>query len=142
MTGQPPTSEPTPDLAAADDPTPLRWGLDDVLYGDDDTRIILLSGPDGAPYWLELDPDRAAALRAALAGPDCAPVLDEDDDDPEADDSDSDVFALISEIASRLRDATDDGEYHAVGLIHDLANGLTTIADARAELAEIQFRHV
>lgn len=57
-------------------------------------------------------------------------------------DADSDVFELIKEIASRLRDATDEGEYHAVGLIHDLATGATTIAEARAELAGITFRHV
>ncbi|GGV46108.1 hypothetical protein [Streptomyces spectabilis] len=66
-----------------------------------------------------------------------------DEPDPQDDgDADSNVFELISEIASRLRDATDSGEYHAVGLIYDLANGRTTIADARAELAEITFRHV
>ena len=57
-------------------------------------------------------------------------------------DSDSDVFALIGEIAGRLREATDEGEYHAVGLIADLANGITTVADAREELAGITFRHV
>ncbi|WP_406200076.1 hypothetical protein OG331_25075 [Streptomyces sp. NBC_01017] len=65
-----------------------------------------------------------------------------DDEDEESGDADGDVFELISEIASRLRDATDSGEYHAVGLIYDLANGRTTIADARAELAEITFRHI
>lgn len=57
-----------PDIAAADNPTPLRWGLNDVLWGDDDTIIVLLSGPQGEPYWLELDPERAAALREDLAG--------------------------------------------------------------------------
>jgi hypothetical protein len=57
-------------------------------------------------------------------------------------DADSDVFELIREIAGRLRDATDEGEYHAVGLIHDLASGVTTIAEARSDLAEITFRHV
>jgi hypothetical protein len=57
-------------------------------------------------------------------------------------DSDSDVLALIAEIASRLLDATDEGEYHAAGLIGALANGHTTIAEARAELADITFRHV
>ncbi|MGW1267566.1 3'-5' exonuclease [Streptomyces sp. NPDC002491] len=68
---------------------------------------------------------------------------DQDDEEPdEAGDADGNVFELISEIAARLRDATDEGEYQAVGLIHDLANGRTTIADARTELAEITFRHV
>lgn len=56
-------------LASADDPTPLRWGLNDVMYGDDDTITVLLSGPDREPYWLELDPERAAVLREDLAGP-------------------------------------------------------------------------
>ncbi|TLS44906.1 hypothetical protein FE633_17310 [Streptomyces montanus] len=59
----------TEDLAAADNPTPLRWGLNDVLWGDDDTTTVLLSGPNGEPYWLELDPERAARLREDLAGP-------------------------------------------------------------------------
>lgn len=71
---------------------------------------------------------------------------DQDDDEPEefeeGGDSDSDVLELISEIAGRLRDATDEGEYHAVGLISDLATGCMPVAEARAALAEITFRHV
>jgi len=59
----------TEDLAAADNPTQLRWGLNDVQWGDDDTVTVLLSGPDREPYWLELDPERAAVLREDLAGP-------------------------------------------------------------------------
>lgn len=59
-----------PDPTTADDPTPLRWGLNDVLYGDDDTITVCLSGPDREPYWLELDRERAAVLRDDLAGPD------------------------------------------------------------------------
>ncbi|GGT43506.1 hypothetical protein [Streptomyces purpureus] len=66
--GQTPTTEPDP--ATSDDPTPLRWGLGDVLWSDDDTVIVCLSGPDREPYWLELDPERATALRDDLAGPD------------------------------------------------------------------------
>ncbi|WP_405749264.1 hypothetical protein OG232_04195 [Streptomyces sp. NBC_01411] len=58
------------DLASADNPTPLRWGLNDVLWGDDDTITVLLSGPAGEPYWLELTPDRATVLCQDLAGPD------------------------------------------------------------------------
>ncbi|MFD4475946.1 hypothetical protein ACFWPU_07505 [Streptomyces sp. NPDC058471] len=58
-------AEPGPET----EPTPLRWGLDDVMYGSDDTTTVLLSGPVGEPYWLELGPDRTAALLAALAGP-------------------------------------------------------------------------
>ncbi|MCM8552646.1 hypothetical protein [Streptomyces sp. STCH 565 A] len=64
------------------------------------------------------------------------------DEEPVDVDSDSDVFDLISEIASRLRDATDSGEYHAVGLIYDLAMSRTTVAEARAELDGIEFGHV
>ncbi|MFJ8054923.1 hypothetical protein [Streptomyces sp. NPDC096142] len=67
---------------------------------------------------------------------------EEDDEVEETGDSDGDVLDLISDIAARLSDATDEGEYHAVNLIGDLANGRTTVADARAELAEITFRHV
>ncbi|MEU6661224.1 hypothetical protein [Streptomyces sp. NPDC046821] len=57
---------------AEQEPVQLRWGLDDVMYGDDDTTAVMLSGPAREPYWLELAPERAAALRAALAGPDRA----------------------------------------------------------------------
>jgi hypothetical protein len=42
------------------------------MWGDDDSVTVLLSGPDGEPYWLELDPERAAVLRQDLAGPDSA----------------------------------------------------------------------
>lgn len=51
------------------DPIPLRWGLNDVEWGDDDSTIVLLSGPDGEPYTLELEPTQAAVLREDLAGP-------------------------------------------------------------------------
>jgi hypothetical protein len=60
-------------------PIPLRWGLDDVMYGDDDTTTVMLSGPDGEPYWLELDPKRTAALRQNLAGPDGEPETQQPD---------------------------------------------------------------
>lgn len=56
------------------EPVQLRWGLDDVMYGDDDTTTLLLSGPGREPYWVELDPERTAALRNALAGPDGPPA--------------------------------------------------------------------
>lgn len=52
------------------DPIPLRWGLNDVEWVDDDNTIVLLSGPDGEPYTLELEPSQAAVLRDDLAGPD------------------------------------------------------------------------
>ena len=54
---------------AQTEPVQLRWGLDDVQYGDDDSTIVMLSGPAGEPYWLELDAERAAALRQALVPP-------------------------------------------------------------------------
>ncbi|WP_159024368.1 hypothetical protein, partial [Streptomyces scabiei] len=57
-----------PDFQA--EPVQLRWGLNDIMYGDDDTTTVMLSGPDREPYWLELDPERAAVLRDDLAGPD------------------------------------------------------------------------
>lgn len=66
---------PAVDIASADDPTLLRWGLNDTLWGDDDTVTVLLSGPAGEPYWLELDPERAGVLREDLAGPDGAEPL-------------------------------------------------------------------
>ncbi|MEE1814242.1 hypothetical protein PUR59_04300 [Streptomyces sp. SP18ES09] len=72
-TAQPSGAQPTtaaPDPTTADDPTPLRWGLDDVFHNDDDTVTICLSGPDGEPYWLGLEPERAQALRDDLAEPD------------------------------------------------------------------------
>ncbi|MFJ6061638.1 hypothetical protein ACIQHU_01215 [Streptomyces tendae] len=65
---------PTASIADAPDPTPLRWGLNDVLWGDDGSVTVLLSGPDGEPYWLELDAERAAVLREDLAGPDGDPI--------------------------------------------------------------------
>jgi hypothetical protein len=69
--------QPPVDIAAADNPTPLRWGLGDVLWGDDDTVTVLLSGPGGEPYWLELDQERAAVLREDLAGPDTEETHDD-----------------------------------------------------------------
>ncbi|MEW1629634.1 hypothetical protein AB0387_19890 [Streptomyces sp. NPDC089173] len=53
---------------ATTDPVMLRWGLDDVLLGDDDKTTVLLSDDQRRPYWLELEPERTAALRDALAG--------------------------------------------------------------------------
>ena len=66
----PPADAPTTeDLVSADNPTHLRWGLGDVLHGDDGTVIVMMSGLDREPYWLELDPPQAAVLREDLAGP-------------------------------------------------------------------------
>lgn len=52
------------------DPVPLRWGLNDVEWADDDNVFVLLSGPAGEPYSLELEPSQAAVLRVDMAGPD------------------------------------------------------------------------
>ncbi len=59
-------------------------------------------------------------------------------------------YSPISDLASRLRDATGSGsgsgsgsgECHAVGLIHDFANNHATVAEACAELAAIESGHV
>ncbi|MFP3986931.1 hypothetical protein U9R90_05390 [Streptomyces sp. E11-3] len=67
------------------DPTPLRWGLNDVMWGDDDTITVMLSGPAGEPYWLELDPERAAVLRQDLAGPEGEEQQPEAEAQPAAD---------------------------------------------------------
>lgn len=58
----------------APEPTQLRWGLNDVMWGDDDNVTVLLSGPNGEPYWLELDQERANTLREDLAGPSNEPT--------------------------------------------------------------------
>jgi hypothetical protein len=56
--------------ADGSEPIPLRWGLNDVQWGDDDSVTVMLSGPNGEPYWLELDAEQAPVLRTDLAGSD------------------------------------------------------------------------
>ncbi|MFD8407200.1 hypothetical protein ACFV1G_21245 [Streptomyces anulatus] len=68
------TTETAAPVVDEQEPVQLRWGLDDVMYGDDDTTTLLLSGPGREPYWVELDPERTAALRDALAGPAAPPA--------------------------------------------------------------------
>ncbi|HEY9443697.1 MAG TPA: hypothetical protein VIQ25_10735, partial [Gemmatimonadales bacterium] len=51
------------------EPIQLRWGLNDVMWGADGTTFVMLSGPDGEPYRVELDAERTAVLRDCLAGP-------------------------------------------------------------------------
>lgn len=95
------TSETT--AAEEREPIQLRWGLDDVMYGDDDTTTVLLSGPDREPYWVELDPERTAVLRDALAGPEAAAA-------PPAPADRAAVLAEAAEVAGQMggRFGTDD----------------------------------
>lgn len=66
----PPAPDPRPACESdTAEPEPLRWGLDDLEQGDDDSVTLWLSGLAGEPYVLELDADRAAALRCGLGGP-------------------------------------------------------------------------
>ncbi|MEW2164362.1 hypothetical protein AB0912_15420 [Streptomyces sp. NPDC007084] len=113
-------------------------------------HVINLDSPDG-PFvrlHLAIHPDMPEADRLRLhKGMRHAIITavgepDEDEEVDELGDSDGDVLDLIAEIASRLRDATDEGEYHAVGLVYDLASGRTTCAEARRDLADITLRHV
>ncbi|MEV4424017.1 hypothetical protein AB0K23_01310 [Streptomyces sp. NPDC049602] len=92
-----------PDPTTADDPTPLRWGLGDVLHNDDDSTIVCMSGPDREPYWLELDPERAAALREDLDTPEEEThIVADDSDDPEhVDDCPGcEAFSLTGHVAA------------------------------------------
>ncbi|MEV0526006.1 hypothetical protein AB0I66_21455 [Streptomyces sp. NPDC050439] len=128
-----------------------EWAINlgaDGLQPSTEHEITINSGPFPiARIHFAYQPTTPEEIRTALvegieeALDDAAASLDEPEPNESAD-ADSDVFALIAGIASRLRDATDEGEYHAVGLIYDLATGRTTITDAREQLAEITFRHV
>ena len=67
-------------------PTPLRWGLDDVELGDYGSVTLMLSGPHGEPYVLDLDPARAVALSVPItehAQPYAQAAVEEPDDDAE-----------------------------------------------------------
>lgn len=75
-----------PDPTTADDPTPLRWGLGDVLHGDDDTTLVCFSGPDREPYALHLEPEQRDALRDDLTPPETHVVTDDSDDPEHTDD--------------------------------------------------------
>jgi hypothetical protein len=94
------------------EPTHLRWGLNDVMWGDDDTVTVLLSGPAGEPYWLELDPERAAVLRQDLTGPEGETV-----------DRAADVFTAADLVAALRgagaeRDAVDRAAVNRVRELH------------------------
>jgi hypothetical protein len=128
------------------------WAVDlgaDSLVPSTEHEITLNAGRPIARIHFAFEPDMPDDMRTDLvegigdainaAG---AEREDEPDDDGEPADSDAEVFDLISDIASKLRDATDSGEYHAVGLIYDLAMSRTTVAEARVELADIEFGHV
>lgn len=127
-----------------------KWAINlgaDGLEPSTEHAISVDAGRPIARIHFAFEPDMPDEMRTGLVegiGDSINDALGDDanEETDEHGDSDSDVFDLISDIASRLRDATDSGEYHAVGLIYDLANGRTTVAEARAELAEITFRHV
>lgn len=109
-------------------------------------EITIDAGRPIARVLFAFEPGMPEEMRTALVEG-LSHALDDADaalDEPAAEDgdSDSDVFDLISDIASRLRDATDSGEHQAVGLIYELANWHKTVTQARAELADIEFRHV
>lgn len=126
-----------------------EWAVDLGADGLEPTaHVINLDNADG-PFvrlHLAIHPDMPevdrlrlhAGLTHAIADAIDGPV----DEVDELGDSDGDVLDLISEISSHLQDATDSGEYHAVCLIHELANGRTTVGEARTELADIEFGHV
>ncbi|MCJ0875657.1 hypothetical protein [Streptomyces sp. AP-93] len=105
------------DPTAADDPVPLRWGYGDVLHGDDDTTIVCLSGPDGQPYWLELEPERAQALRDDLTPPVAEPQVH-----PAAE-------------VDRLRKCVEDAEQDAEEAVSAAAH-FTRLIGKRSEKAE------
>ncbi|MGQ4358535.1 hypothetical protein [Streptomyces sp. SAS_272] len=118
----------------------------EYLLGDREAAYALLepldSDPGEAPPKPVMTGEQPCTCTFSDACDQC-PDDDQDDDElEEGGDADGDVFELISEIAGRLTDATDGDEYHAVGLISDLANSRKTVADARTALAELTFRHV
>ncbi|MFJ9128896.1 hypothetical protein ACIRJS_32825 [Streptomyces sp. NPDC102340] len=127
-----------------------RWAIDlgaDNLVPSTEHEITLNAGRPIARILFAFESEMPEEARTDLVegigdAINEAGVEREDETDEEPADSDSDIFDLISGIASKLRDATDGNEYHAVGLIYDLAKGRTTVTEARAELAELTFRHV
>ncbi|WP_432164902.1 hypothetical protein [Streptomyces sp. bgisy031] len=125
-----------------------RWAVDlgaDNLTPSTEHVITIEAGRPIARIHFAFEPDMPEDMRTGLVegvGFAIDRALEGGGEEAdEGEDSDGDVFELIGEIASKLRDATDSGEYHAVGLIYDLAMGRTTIADARAQLAELTLRH-
>ncbi|MFE5864321.1 hypothetical protein [Streptomyces virginiae] len=106
-----------PDPTAADDPVPLRWGHGDVLHGDDDTIIVRLSGPDGQPYWLELEPKRAQALRDDLTPPAAEPQVH--------------PAAEVVQLRKRVEEAEQDAEEAVSAAAH-----LTRLIGKRSDKAE------
>ncbi|UDM00046.1 hypothetical protein [Streptomyces longhuiensis] len=112
----------------------------DGLAPSTEHEITVDAGRPIARMHFAFEPDMPEEMRTALVEG-VGHAIDTALDGSEYSD-DSEAFNLISSIASQLRDATDGDEHHAVGLIYDLAMGSTTIADARAQLAELTFRHV
>ncbi|GAA3957032.1 hypothetical protein GCM10022384_07660 [Streptomyces marokkonensis] len=124
-----------------------EWAVNlgaDNLQPSTEHEITLNAGRPIARIHFAFEPDMPEEMRTDLVQGigDAINEAGAEREDDEPADSDAAVFDLISEIASKLRDATDSGEYHAVGLIYDLAMSRTTVAEARAELADIEFGHV
>ncbi|WP_372352666.1 hypothetical protein [Streptomyces sp. KL116D] len=125
-----------------------RWAVHlgaDGLVPSTEHEITLNAGRPIARIHFAFEPDMPEDMRTDLVegiGDAINEAGAEREDDNGPVDSDTEVFDLISDIALKLRDATDSGEYHAVGLIYDLAMNRTTCAEARAELADIEFGHV
>lgn len=148
-------------MPVADDGPDPDHGADSVLYQLTETYMETGCREDTARAGAaELLADHARELAAFLADrhPQAAYDLrghardltegtghaDDTDvavDQDEETDSNSDVLALIAEIAGRLKDATDGDEYHAVGLICELANGRAAVVDCQIDLSHLTFRH-
>ncbi|MDT9688170.1 hypothetical protein Q5762_07340 [Streptomyces sp. P9(2023)] len=130
--------QPSADPTIADDPTPLRWGLNDILYGDDDTITVCMSGPapDREPYWLELDPERAAVLRDDLAGPDEQPAVEQPAEaHPPLTDAERQFLTFALELAADQMysrgDEFDDADDAAMARLRRIADG---VGDKPADL--------
>lgn len=132
------------DPTTADDPVRLRWGLNDVLWGDDDTVIVCMTGPGREPYWLELDPEQAAVLRQDLAGP----TAEEHQDHPGAElytqlrkagldhDTTNQLIYAHARMAIRQHEALNDAT-PAVGR-QDATQPTTDETEARRRLAAVE----
>lgn len=122
-----------------------RWAIDlgaDNLVPSTEHEITVGAGRPIARMHFAFDPDLPEEMRTALVEGVGHAIDEALGNGPEDEDDDAEAVELIGDIASKLRDATDGAEWHAVGLIYDLARGRITVDVARSELAELTFRHV